>query len=595
MNRFGGLGAGPVIGVGAAAVAAAVAIGVYFAGRDAPPPKTPTEPAPQQAAEPEQQQAAAPATEPETGAATSPGPGTEMPPDTEGATRPANAGETAQDDPASRAADTNGEARAGADPEARAAPPPALDTFRLAPDGQMLVAGRAVPGGEVAITVDDTRLGTAKADRAGKFVAFLDLGPSDKVRVLGLELLLEDGRVIRAPDEVLIAPSPPPPPQPGAVAEADTGTPPAPATPGAGTEVGSAPEADHSQPETPDADAGQVPDAPPAKVAEAGSGEPPDPAEIAATQVAGVDTGTGTRAPATDVSDATETDETASAETADTPDPAEAAATQTEESDTGTGTRVTATDVSDATETDETASAETVGPAAGLAATGPAAPQVPDAAAVAPQPGASGGDVAPLAEVAATPAVQIPDAPAATPTVMLSDAEGVRVLQAPGTPGPEVMSSVALDSISYSDTGAVKLAGRASTSDAQVRIYLDNRAVTTVPVDDSGTWRSALPEVDTGIYTLRVDEVSEGGEVTSRIETPFKREDVATLPAQDEDATPEPPRMSVVTVQPGSTLWAISREAYGEGILYVRVFEANRDRIRDPDLIYPGQVFELPQ
>jgi len=47
-------------------------------------------------------------------------------------------------------------------------------------------------------------------------------------------------------------------------------------------------------------------------------------------------------------------------------------------------------------------------------------------------------------------------------------------------------------------------------------------------------------------------------------------------------------------VQPGSTLWAISREHYGEGVLYVRVFEANRERIRDPDLIYPGQVFALP-
>jgi nucleoid-associated protein YgaU len=49
-----------------------------------------------------------------------------------------------------------------------------------------------------------------------------------------------------------------------------------------------------------------------------------------------------------------------------------------------------------------------------------------------------------------------------------------------------------------------------------------------------------------------------------------------------------------VTVQPGSTLWAIATERYGEGIRYVQVFEANRDKIRDPDLIYPGQVFELP-
>ena len=49
-----------------------------------------------------------------------------------------------------------------------------------------------------------------------------------------------------------------------------------------------------------------------------------------------------------------------------------------------------------------------------------------------------------------------------------------------------------------------------------------------------------------------------------------------------------------VTVQPGFTLWAIAQGQYGEGVLYVQVYEANRDRIRDPDLIYPGQVFALP-
>lgn len=53
--------------------------------------------------------------------------------------------------------------------------------------------------------------------------------------------------------------------------------------------------------------------------------------------------------------------------------------------------------------------------------------------------------------------------------------------------------------------------------------------------------------------------------------------------------------MTAVTVQPGNTLWAIARENYGEGILYVRLYEANRDRIRDPDLIYPGQVFDIPR
>ena len=50
----------------------------------------------------------------------------------------------------------------------------------------------------------------------------------------------------------------------------------------------------------------------------------------------------------------------------------------------------------------------------------------------------------------------------------------------------------------------------------------------------------------------------------------------------------------IVTVQPGSTLWGIATENYGDGFLYVRVFEANREQIRNPDLIYPGQIFTVP-
>ena len=49
-----------------------------------------------------------------------------------------------------------------------------------------------------------------------------------------------------------------------------------------------------------------------------------------------------------------------------------------------------------------------------------------------------------------------------------------------------------------------------------------------------------------------------------------------------------------ITVQPGFTLWGIARESFGDGVLYVQVYEANRDKIRDPNLIYPGQVFTIP-
>lgn len=50
-----------------------------------------------------------------------------------------------------------------------------------------------------------------------------------------------------------------------------------------------------------------------------------------------------------------------------------------------------------------------------------------------------------------------------------------------------------------------------------------------------------------------------------------------------------------VTVQPGYTLWGIAQQNFGAGVMYVQVFEANKAKIKDPDLIYPGQVFTIPK
>lgn len=178
-----------------------------------------------------------------------------------------------------------------------------------------------------------------------------------------------------------------------------------------------------------------------------------------------------------------------------------------------------------------------------------------------------------------------------TTAVLVSDEAGVRVLQppVPSDQAPEVMSVVALDTITYSQEGEVQLAGRGQR-DGFVQVYLDNAPITTSRIEEDGNWRSDLPEIDTGVYTLRIDEVDEQGNVTSRVETPFKREDKQVLASQDDTDG-----VRAITVQAGNTLWAISRERYGEGTAYVRIFEANRDRIRDPDLIFPGQVFNIPQ
>jgi nucleoid-associated protein YgaU len=47
-------------------------------------------------------------------------------------------------------------------------------------------------------------------------------------------------------------------------------------------------------------------------------------------------------------------------------------------------------------------------------------------------------------------------------------------------------------------------------------------------------------------------------------------------------------------IRRGDNLWTIARRVYGEGIKFTTIYEANTGQIRDPDRIYPGQVFELP-
>ncbi len=197
-------------------------------------------------------------------------------------------------------------------------------------------------------------------------------------------------------------------------------------------------------------------------------------------------------------------------------------------------------------------------------------------------------------DVAAVPEVPA-EAPRA-PVAVLVDEQGVRVLQSAASKDPVLKQAVVIEAISYAPDGTVILAGR-STPGGFIRLYLDNGLLTTVQGDANGTWEARLDAVAPGVYTLRADQVDAEGVVVSRYETPFKREAVAELvrdtPASDQGGASA--GVSVVTVQPGFTLWGIARESYGDGVQYVKVYEANRDQIRDPDLIYPGQIFEVPQ
>jgi len=196
----------------------------------------------------------------------------------------------------------------------------------------------------------------------------------------------------------------------------------------------------------------------------------------------------------------------------------------------------------------------------------------------------------PIAPIAGAPNPRQPSVPVA---VLRSTKGGVELLQSATKDWPVALDQLVLDTISYSELGEVQLAGRA-VADTTVRVYLNNELVADIDSDDGGRWRGMINGIEPGVYALRLDALDSAGRTVSRLETPFQREDPAKLAEAIADDN-RSALIRAVTVQKGDTLWAISRDRYGEGILYVRVFEANQNQIRDPDLIYPGQVFAIPE
>ncbi len=132
------------------------------------------------------------------------------------------------------------------------------------------------------------------------------------------------------------------------------------------------------------------------------------------------------------------------------------------------------------------------------------------------------------------------------------------------------------------------------TQNAQVEEPAEDQPVveteqTAVAEEDLAEAASSTTGDDTNVAAVDVAGAeSEIGEASSVAETTTETEVEPAPPAKQ-------PAVRIVTVQPGSTLWAIARDRYGEGTMYVQVFEANKDKIRDPNLIYPGQVFTIPE
>jgi nucleoid-associated protein YgaU len=165
-------------------------------------------------------------------------------------------------------------------------------------------------------------------------------------------------------------------------------------------------------------------------------------------------------------------------------------------------------------------------------------------------------------------------------------AGAARALQVPSAPGSAASAdrALAVDIVQYDGRGNLSVSGR-SPPQGRVLLYLDNKPVGDTGADAQGDWSAkAKDPVPAGQYTLRADLVGADGKVAARVQLRFRRIEVPQALASNQ----------FLVVQPGNNLWRIARRTYGEGLLYTEIYEANRNEIVDPNLIYPDQVVTLP-
>lgn len=218
-----------------------------------------------------------------------------------------------------------------------------------------------------------------------------------------------------------------------------------------------------------------------------------------------------------------------------------------------------------------------------------------------PAPGAK--PAAPAAgDQAATPAAEAPAATTQAPAAV----EAAPAVTAPATPpGALAEPKIVVEAVEI-DGSKIFVAGLADPG-RKVRAYADDLLLGDARTSPDGHFLvEATRNIPVGSYTIRVDGLdSDGVKVVARAAVPFEREPgesvaavAATTPPSDVPDTVAPKLEhadSAVIIRRHDTLWRISRRVYGYGVRYSTIYLANQDQITDPDRIWPGQVFKIPE
>lgn len=157
------------------------------------------------------------------------------------------------------------------------------------------------------------------------------------------------------------------------------------------------------------------------------------------------------------------------------------------------------------------------------------------------------------------------------------------------------------------EKGKVYVAGTAEPG-TSVRVYVGEDYQGEAKANPDGKWLvEGDKNVGEGDVEVRADVIAkDGNTVNARAAVVFEKEQdrqiiLTKVVASGTGGSPETQSadvkkaLPVVIIRKGDNLWRISRRLYGEGIRYTTIYQANQEQIRNPDLIYPGQVFLTPE
>lgn len=114
-----------------------------------------------------------------------------------------------------------------------------------------------------------------------------------------------------------------------------------------------------------------------------------------------------------------------------------------------------------------------------------------------------------------------------------------------------------------------------------------------VSVEDYNIVEDAKEGLDVSV-DVNLKQWRSYGTKTITVEQPAAKEEKATVSVTKERDASTAPTTKTYTVKKGDTLWAIAAKYYGSGAQYNKIYNANTDKISNPNLIYPGQVFTIP-